>query len=60
MLHATGGLVGTIYMRLAASRMQTLYVLAASCMQSRQFLAITLQEQLFELKMKTPLKNLRI
>jgi hypothetical protein len=37
-------------MRLAASRLRTLHALAASCMQSRQFFASTLQEQLFELK----------
>jgi hypothetical protein len=36
--------------------MQTLHALAASCMQSRQFFASMLQEQLFELKMKTPVK----
>jgi hypothetical protein len=30
--------------------MQTFHALAASCMQSRQFLASTLREQLFELK----------
>jgi hypothetical protein len=47
-------------MRLAASHMQTLHALAASCMHSRQFFASMLPEQLFELKMKTPLKNLRI
>jgi hypothetical protein len=49
-LHATGGHLGTVYMRLAASRMQTLHALMASCMQSSQFFASTLQEQLFELK----------
>ncbi len=37
-----------IYMRLAASGMQTLHALAASCVQSRQFIASTLREQLFE------------
>jgi hypothetical protein len=37
-------------MRLATSSMQTLHALAASCVQSRQFFASTLQEQLFELK----------
>jgi hypothetical protein len=37
-------------MRLAASRMQTLHALAASCVQSHQVFARTLQEQLFELK----------
>jgi hypothetical protein len=35
-------------MRLAASRIQTLHALAASCMQSRQFFASTLREQKFE------------
>jgi hypothetical protein len=50
MLHATGGHAGTNYMRLAASRMQILHALAASCKQSRQVFASTLQEQLFELK----------
>ncbi len=66
MLHSTGGHAGTIcivtgghlgtiyeYMRLAASRMQTLHVLAASCVESRQFFASTLREQLFELKKGT-------
>jgi hypothetical protein len=47
-LHATGGHSGTIYMRLAKIRMQTLHELAASCVQSRQFFASTLREQLFE------------
>jgi hypothetical protein len=41
----------------AASRMQTLHALAASCMQSRQFLAITLREQLFELKNEDAIKK---
>jgi hypothetical protein len=49
MLHATGGHSGKNYLRLAASRMQILQALAASCMQS-QFFASTLWEQLFELK----------
>jgi hypothetical protein len=40
------------YMRLSASLMQILQ----SCVQSRQFFASTLQEQLFEVKMKTPIK----
>jgi hypothetical protein len=43
-----------------ASRMQTLHVLAASCMQSSQFFESTLQEQLFELKNEDAIKNLRI
>jgi hypothetical protein len=47
-LHATDGHSGTNYMRLAASCMQILHVLTASCMQSRQFFASTLREQLFE------------
>jgi hypothetical protein len=37
-------------MRLAATRVQILHDLAASCVQSRQFCASTLREQLFELK----------
>jgi hypothetical protein len=45
-LHATGGHSGTIYMRLAASRMQ-----------SRQFFASTLREQLFELKNEDAIKK---
>jgi hypothetical protein len=36
-LHTTGGHLGTICMRLAASRMKFLHALAVSCMQSRQF-----------------------
>ncbi len=36
-LHATGGHGGTNCMRLAASRMQILHALPASCVQSRQF-----------------------
>jgi hypothetical protein len=47
-LHVMGSHLGTIYMRLAASRMKSLHALVASCMQSRQFFASTLQEQLFE------------
>jgi hypothetical protein len=57
MLHATGGHSGTIDMRLAASRMQTLHALAASCVQSRQFFASTLREQLFELKNEDAIKK---
>jgi hypothetical protein len=49
-LHATGGLLGINYMRLAASRIQILHALATSCMQSSQFFASMLREQLFELK----------
>jgi hypothetical protein len=45
-LYATGGHSGTIYMRLTAS-----------CLQSRQFFASTLQEQLFELKYEDAIKN---
>jgi hypothetical protein len=37
-------------MQLAASRMQTLHALAAICVQSRQFFASMLREQIFELK----------
>ncbi len=48
--YATGGHSGTIFMRLAASRMQTLHALVASCVQSRQFIASTVRKQLFELK----------
>jgi hypothetical protein len=39
---------GTSYKRLAASRMQTLHALAASCVQNHQCFAILLPEQLFE------------
>jgi hypothetical protein len=49
-LYATSGHLGTIYMRLAASRMQTLHALAASCLQSHQNCASTLREQRFELR----------
>jgi hypothetical protein len=44
-------------MRLAASRMQTLLALVASCMQSCQFFASTLREQLFELKNEDAIKK---
>jgi hypothetical protein len=47
-LHVTGGHAGTICMRLAASRIQFLHALAASCTQIRQFFESTLPEQLFE------------
>jgi hypothetical protein len=47
-LYVTGSHSGTIYMRMAASRMQILHALAASCVQSRQFFASMLREQLFE------------
>jgi hypothetical protein len=47
-LYANGGHLGTIYMRIATSRMQTLHVLEASCVQSRQFFASALREQLYE------------
>ncbi len=57
MLHATGGRAGTNYMRLVASRMQTLHALAASCAQSHQFFASMLQEQLFELKKEDSIKR---
>jgi hypothetical protein len=57
MLHATGGHAGTIYMRLAASCMQTLHTLAASCMQSQHFFASMLRKQLFELKNEDAIKK---
>jgi hypothetical protein len=44
-------------MRLAASRMQTLHALAASCVQSHQFFASTLREQLFEFKNEDAIKK---
>jgi hypothetical protein len=56
----TCGHSGTIYNRLAPSCMQTLHALTASCMQSRQFFASMLQEQLFELKNEEVIKNLGI
>jgi hypothetical protein len=59
-LHAASGHSGTIFMRLAASRMHILHALAASCMQSRQFLKARCQNNYLNKKMKTPLKNLRI
>jgi hypothetical protein len=49
-LYATGGHSGTIYM-------QTLHALAASCVQSRQFFASTLREQLLELKNEDAIKK---
>jgi len=57
MLHATSCHAGTIYMRLAASRMQTLHALAASCVQSHHFFASTLREQLYELKNEDAIKK---
>jgi hypothetical protein len=57
MLHATGGHSGTIYMRLADSSMQTLHALAASWVQSHQFFASRLREQLFELKNEDTIKK---
>ncbi len=57
MLHATGGHAGTICLRLAASRIQTLHALAASCVQSRQCFASTLREQSFELKNEDGIKK---
>jgi hypothetical protein len=56
-LHATGSHLGTIHMRLAASRIPTFYALAASCMQSRPFFARTLREHLFELKNEDAIKK---
>jgi hypothetical protein len=47
-LHVTGGHSDTICMLLAASRVQFLHALGASMVQSRQFYASTLPEQLFE------------
>jgi hypothetical protein len=49
-----------LYVRLAVTGSQShakLYVLAASCMQSRQFLASTLRKQLFELKNEGAIKK---
>jgi hypothetical protein len=46
-LYATGGHSGIIYMRLAAS----------ACMQSGQFFASMLREQLFELKNEDAIKK---
>ncbi len=46
-----------------ATRKQILHMLAASCVQSRQFFASTLREQLFELKNEDANKkyeNLRV
>ncbi len=57
-LHATGGHSGTLYMRLAAAtRMQTLHALAASCIRSCQFYASRLQKQLLELKNEDAIKK---
>jgi hypothetical protein len=44
-------------MRLAASRMQTLHALAASCVQSHHFFASTLREKFFELKNEDAIKK---
>ncbi len=55
-LYATGGHSGTICMRLAAGRIQTLHVLAASCVQSQCFTSM-LREQLFELKNEDAIKK---
>jgi hypothetical protein len=56
-LYATDGHSGTFYMRLAASRMQMLHALAASCVQSRQFFDRMLREQLIELKNEDDIKK---
>jgi hypothetical protein len=48
---------GYNYMRLAASPMRILRALAASCVQSRQFFASTLREQLFEIKNEDAFKK---
>jgi len=44
-------------MRLAASCMQILYALAASCLQSRQFFKSSVREQLFEEKNEDAIKK---
>jgi hypothetical protein len=44
-------------MGLAASRMQSFHAPADSCVQSRQFFASMLREQLFELKNKDAIKK---
>jgi hypothetical protein len=44
-------------MRLAASCRHTLHALVASCVQSRQFFASMLREQLFELKNEDVIKK---
>jgi hypothetical protein len=41
----------------AASRMRILHALAASCVQSLQFFANTMREQLFELKSEDAIKK---
>jgi hypothetical protein len=46
-----------LYAKKAASLMQTLHAIAASCMQSRQFFASTLRGQLFELKNEDAIKK---
>jgi hypothetical protein len=55
--YVIGSHSGTIYMQLAGRLMQTLYALAASCMQSRQFFASMLREQLFDLKNDDAIKK---
>jgi hypothetical protein len=49
-LQATGGhlITMSIFQRLTSSRIQALHELPASCMQSRQFFASTMQEKSFE------------
>ncbi len=44
-------------MQLAASRMRILPVLAASCVQSHQFFASKLREQILELKNEDTIKK---
>jgi hypothetical protein len=58
-LYVNGGHSDTIYMRLAASGMQILHALAASCMQSRQFFEFfaSTQAQLFKLKNEDTIKK---
>jgi hypothetical protein len=56
-LQGTGGHSGTNYMQLATSCMQILDALADSCVQNRQFITSTLQEQFFELKNEGDIKK---
>jgi hypothetical protein len=65
MLLATGGHAGTICMRLAATQVQKIYGtgcqshanFAASTVQSRQFFASTLQEQLYKIENEDAIKK---
>jgi hypothetical protein len=56
-LHGTSGNTGTNYMRLATSGTRILLAQAASCLQSRQFFASMVREQLFELKNEDAIKK---